>query len=1187
MQDEKPSAGKGRSWPLPHRARRWLIGLAVSTAMALLILVLLPLTIEWFIEYRLRSDIATRAEVLDVDFNPFTGRVRITGVDTQDPDGRLVDSGELFAEVRWRSLFDEELHLVAVVLRDAVMVVRYTDQGSWQVGRLELGGDEAVSAEEGLPAWFFSVEEALLENVRVELHGPGWQDTLHIDRARLAGLNTRTPEQSVTLEVAGTADDVPFALDVRATPFTAEPRFRGRFDLERLPVASLDWLAQRLQRDGVSIGTSIEVHLDYDVTLAEATAIVLDGELAMTEFAATAAGVDERMEGFGYRGHIEIEAGSERVRNLLDGALTITGYRHGRPAEGDYVEIRQVAWKGQFETHQQHDGTLVARHAGGGEGSGIRYRTAAADVAIDALDWQGDYRLDGSDTGMTLVLEGALHGRQLVIGNTEPAVTVQLGSVDWSMKNLQAAFSADGFSIDHPGRLALGGATVTGPFGMLAEPGTLAWDGVVRIKESGAEVVTDGELTSESLSIELAGEGDGYSADLGTLTWRGEVTRAAAGAVAMRGNLALKSLRAAVGEGQAVNLANLGWEGRIDTEPDGKAAATGRLAIDRLEASEVDGSVVRAEMLDWNGDLTATTVADGSVTRINASGELAARAVNVRDAELTWLDGEVLAVSGIELAQPGAIRLDGFSAKGLRLLQPQGGEPLAESGALQVTGVVRHEDGAIGIDTARIDALQLLLVRNADGLVLPGVEIGDSSPDDLADGASNVSGAVSESPATQPSGIPATASSAPDEESELPDELIDESRVMREPAAVVAVDTIAESESEGEADPIAASPAWQLGRFELGPESRLVFDDNAVAPPFHAELLFERFEIVNLASGADSEPGQLTLAARLGEYSRFELDGSLRPDPLQVDLSGRLTEFALPPLSPYTLTHLGHRIGSGQLTVELQIKVEGEQLAGEQQLTLNQVEFEAVPSAALDGFEKQIGMPLDAALGLLRDKQGNIHLKLPVGGRLDDPQFDLGDAIGQAVGKATRTAMIGILKLTLQPYGAILTAVELVGDLAANVRLDPLPFEAGLAEPDGTASEYLERLVKLLQERPGIQLRLCGRAVEADRIALAAALAELQETRSGTDKAAAAGAEPAPAAAAGGTVPPSGQERPAASAPIAPMIDDDQLLALASRRAEGVKRALVDAGAPSERLFLCHPALYGDVDAKPRIDLLL
>ena len=79
------------------------------------------------------------------------------------------------------------------------------------------------------------------------------------------------------------------------------------------------------------------------------------------------------------------------------------------------------------------------------------------------------------------------------------------------------------------------------------------------------------------------------------------------------------------------------------------------------------------------------------------------------------------------------------------------------------------------------------------------------------------------------------------------------------------------------------------------------------------------------------------------------------------------------------------------------------------------IDDEAADKATDD--KQQASLPLDTALELLRDSDGNIALSVPVSGDVDNPQFDYSDAINQAMLSAAKGAVL----IYFQPLGLLST----------------------------------------------------------------------------------------------------------------------------------------------------------------------
>ena len=97
---------------------------------------------------------------------------------------------------------------------------------------------------------------------------------------------------------------------------------------------------------------------------------------------------------------------------------------------------------------------------------------------------------------------------------------------------------------------------------------------------------------------------------------------------------------------------------------------------------------------------------------------------------------------------------------------------------------------------------------------------------------------------------------------------------------------------------------------------------------------------------------------------------------------------------------------------------------------------------------------------------------------MDEPDFDLSDAIGQAVGGAIRAAAAGVFKLLFPPLALASLLEEENG--AGLPGFKPVVFEPEKAEIGDAGKTVADQLAYLMSERPKLVLRVCGRATAAD-----------------------------------------------------------------------------------------------------------
>jgi hypothetical protein len=355
----------------------------------------------------------------------------------------------------------------------------------------------------------------------------------------------------------------------------------------------------------------------------------------------------------------------------------------------------------------------------------------------------------------------------------------------------------------------------------------------------------------------------------------------------------------------------------------------------------------------------------------------------------------------------------------------------------------------------------------------------------------------------------------------------------------------------GDIPPSSGPPESQPFRFRidrvlLRGDNRITFVDKTVKPKFENTITLTEAELRQLDSSMPGQATSIHIKGKNDDYASFAIEGESKPfaPELSLDLKAKLGAVAMPPTSPYLVQLLGYRINTGQLNSDISLQVEKNSLDSVISLNMKQLQLQREDPERIAASQGQTALPLNTALSLLRDKNDNIKLKLPISGKLDDPKFNINDIINVALGKALKAGSVSYLKYLLQPYGSLITIVQLADKAGGKIQLDPVMFSEGSAALSVESHPYLERIYRLPVEK-GVNIRLCGFATTADLVAIS-----------------------------------KGKET------IIPAPGHTVLENLAAQRAESIKSYLIEVyGVQPDRLFICHPELDRDSEAQPRVEL--
>jgi hypothetical protein len=359
-----------------------------------------------------------------------------------------------------------------------------------------------------------------------------------------------------------------------------------------------------------------------------------------------------------------------------------------------------------------------------------------------------------------------------------------------------------------------------------------------------------------------------------------------------------------------------------------------------------------------------------------------------------------------------------------------------------------------------------------------------------------------------------------------------------------------------EADETAPATEQPAGRVSVGlitvtGDSAMVLIDETVEPVFNTRIDFTGARLQDIDNSRPEQHSPVSIKGRIGKHSRIDVAGTMQPFAPEpgVDLVLQLEGIALTQLSPYMADAMGYVLESGQLDADSTLKLDRGQLDANNTLTIRELELTPADNESGQSLDALLAVPLNTALDMLRDRHNTIVLELPVSGDMDQPDFDISDVINTAVGAAIKQGSLTYLTMALQPYGSLITVARLAGEHVTRVRLKPVTFGPGSVVHMEESYGYLEKVAGILKDRPGVNVKICGLAVDEDRPEM--------------------GLKPAS----------KDREDPEG---------EQKLLTLAGQRAAAVKDHLVEEHrVTASRLVACQPHIDEDEEAEPRVDLLI
>jgi hypothetical protein len=364
-------------------------------------------------------------------------------------------------------------------------------------------------------------------------------------------------------------------------------------------------------------------------------------------------------------------------------------------------------------------------------------------------------------------------------------------------------------------------------------------------------------------------------------------------------------------------------------------------------------------------------------------------------------------------------------------------------------------------------------------------------------------------------------------------------------------------------------------------DGRANFTDRFVKPNYTADL--SRIAgTVSAVSSTNPQPAKVSITGRVYDTAPLSISGIVQPFAkfLTLDIKASAKGVDLPRFTTYAAKYVGYQIERGKLSLDIEYKIKNRELQASNHVVLNQLTF-GKKSNSPDATT----LPVQLAVSLLKDRNGNIDINLPISGSLDDPQFSVGGIILRVIGNL-------IVKAVTAPFSLLASAFGGGGE-----ELSYVQFAPGSAALDADAKQRIETVAKALNDRPAIRLDISGRADPAtDGPALRQAWVD-GRIRAARDRKLGSAAKPgAPLTDADRATylqdaysdtkiadKPRNFIGLSKSLPPDQMLDlmrkaapvnEDQLRRLAEARAQAVHEALQDA--PQDRIFIVAPKLSAD-----------
>lgn len=645
-----------------------------------------------------------------------------------------------------------------------------------------------------------------------------------------------------------------------------------------------------------------------------------------------------------------------------------------------------------------------------------------------------------------------------------------------------------------------------------------------------ADPYTEGTIEIDSFNLALltnAGSPSGKESITGSLSSQGKIDFRFNGnndtSLTLNGDVRLLDFKIPSGENTQFSFSSAAWEGTLKgvlQQKQAEVTGEGKLTLEELATSfKKQKYLYNQKTTEANGTFTLTSSSDTPFAmQIQADGSATGLRLTDNDHQEIIAQADDFNVSRGSFSIPESLGSEQVTAEGVKIFERPDHLKKKPAGEPVFTGTIRK---------ITVDKPQLHLM-NPSHLDLPLVQLDDTK-------------ALMER---------------------------NNERIIVLTAAGKDMFRGSDGETEKnnpEKNQDASSFTFAVPRLVLHGENSLSFEDHSVPRVFTATLAPYTLEITDLDSRDSNRQTEVHLEGKTGEYGKLSVQGKARPfgKEKDMDLKIEISEYNLTALSPYMEKYNGYAVDSGQLHADISWKVKENHLDGLFDLDLIKPEFS---KAAADKDKESAGeddISFEQGISFVRDKENDIHLSIPISGNLDNPHFHFDNIFWSAFGRTLRQtafsyfAPIGVTALTgaALPAGALWVAGKLFQE-TTSLRIDPIELDPLQSDIPAEHKKRMDQLAKLLDDRPDIELVICGIAARQDL----AALRQIDKK-------------------------PGQMEEKDKNLKNPNAEELEALRNLAQRRSQSVKDFFIDNGIGGSRLVTCRPHFSAEPDARPLIEL--
>lgn len=301
----------------------WLRRLIITALLFGVLIIALPYAIQFGIVKGLNSAGSKTASIDDVDFNPFTGKLSISDLHTQQLKQPDLSIASLTLQVDWLPLFRQRLLITSLTIKDAHIKINKQDPQTLYIGgiKVPLSKPDNDKPIEQASTWEVGLNKLHLINNSFTYQSDIFSDHFTISHLTIDEALSWDPEQLSTFSFNTRLNKSHINGSVNVSIFADRPSINGHLNVTNLDLNNFEPL---LQDSLLELKGLLDTDIEFSLLLGESSINYSQtGSLSIKQAAITTASFRHTLTSADWNGSAQLITTPEEPTINAQGQLTL------------------------------------------------------------------------------------------------------------------------------------------------------------------------------------------------------------------------------------------------------------------------------------------------------------------------------------------------------------------------------------------------------------------------------------------------------------------------------------------------------------------------------------------------------------------------------------------------------------------------------------------------------------------------------------------------------------------------------------------------------------------------------------------------------------------------------------------------------------------------------------------------